>query len=319
MVDSPNRVRSLQIANFVREWVGPHPPVRSDPLRTSLSTLRTTILVGILLLLFFVVLCSPLVAAAGDPNWQVGSSVTHSSGDYGTGSTTSITYVPFSIRRLFDSGDITLVIPYLSITGNCGVTLLSGTPNNTGGTCPTTTTTTGQGKKQVTRTTQTSTTQSGLGDILLRGRYYVLDGTPTVPTVALIGRVKFPTADSAQGLGTGRFDETLGMELTQRLPSNFVAFADTGYTFIGHVQGVGLRNQWYYDLGLGYYFTKALLGSVYYEEWRAVVQGLQNPQDLLFALNWTVTDAFRLNSALQIGLSDGAPAYGITFGANLRF
>jgi len=147
----------------------------------------------------------------------------------------------------------------------------------------------------------------------------VVDGTATVPTVALIAREKFPTADSAQGLGTGRFDETLGVELTQRLPSNFVAFADTGYTFIGHVQGVGLRNQWYYDLGLGYYFTKTLLGSVYYEEWRAVVQGLQNPQDLLFALNWTVTDAFRLNSALQIGLSDGAPDYGITFGANLRF
>ena len=111
----------------------------------------------------------------------------------------------------------------------------------------------------------------------------------------------------------------MGMELTQRLPSNFVAFADTGYTIIGRVQGVGLRNQWYYDLGLGYYFTKILLGSVYYEEWRAVVEGLQNPQDLLFALNWTVTDAWRLNSALQIGLSDGAPDYGITFGASVRF
>src|SRR5215470_4015086 len=317
MVDSANRVRPLQIANFFTECVGPHPAVLSDPLRTCSSSLGRIILVWGLLCLFFT-LPSLSVAATGDPNWQVGSSVTHSSGDYGTGSTTSITYVPFSIRRLFDSGDITLVIPYLSITGNCGVTLLSGTPNNTGGTCPATTTTTAKGK-QVTRTTQTRTTQSGLGDILLRGRYYVLDGTATAPTVALIAREKFPTADSAKGLGTGRFDETLGVELTQRLPSNFVAFADTGYTFIGHVQGVGLRNQWYYDLGLGYYFTKALLGSVYYEEWRAVVQGLQNPQDLLFALHWTVTDAFRLNSALQIGLSDGAPDYGITFGANLRF
>src|SRR5215467_9182621 len=317
MVYSDNWLRPLQIANFVTDWVSTHPAVLSDPLRTCSSPSERIILVWGLLCLFFT-LPSPSVAASADPNWQVGSSVTHSSGDYGTGSTTSITYVPFSIRRLFDSGDITLVIPYLSITGNCGVTLLSGTPNRTGGTCPTTTTTTARGK-QVTRTTQTRTTQSGLGDILLRGRYYVLDGTATAPTVALIAREKFPTADSAKGLGTGRFDETLGVELTQRLPSNFVAFGDTGYTFIGHVQGVGLRNQWYYDLGLGYYFTKTLLGSVYYEEWRAVVQGLQNPQDLLFALNWTVTDAFRLNSALQIGLSDGAPDYGITFGANLRF
>jgi len=318
MVYSHNWVRHSTISTlFTTEGVGARSAVLCVPLRSSLSTPGIITLVWILLLLF-VALSSPSVAAPADPTWQVGTSVTHSSGDYGTGSTTTITYVPISIRRLFDSGDITLVIPYLSITGDCGVTLLSGTPNRTGGTCPATTTTTAKGK-QVTRTTQTSTTQSGLGDILLRGRYYVLDGTATAPTVALIAREKFPTADSAKGLGTGRFDETLGMELTQRLPSNFVAFADTGYTFIGHVQGVGLRNQWYYDLGLGYYFTKTLLGSVYYEEWRAVVQGLQNPQDLLFALNWTVTDAFRLNSALQIGLSDGAPDYGITFGANLRF
>ena len=114
-----------------------------------------------------------------------------------------------------------------------------------------------------------------------------------------LARVKVPTADSARGLGTGRFDETLGTELTQRLPSDFVAFADAGYTLIGHVPGAGLRNQWYYDLGLGYYLTKTLLGSVYYEEWRAVVQGFQNPQDLLFALNWTATDALRFNTALQ--------------------
>src|SRR5215472_1956860 len=317
MVYSHHWVHHAKISDFPTKGLDTPSTVLSAPLRATSSTPGTTILAWILLS-FFVVLSCPSAAAPADPTWQVGTSVTHSSGDYGTGSTTSITYVPFSIRRLFDSGDITLVIPYLSITGDCGVTLLSGTPNRTGGTCPATTTTTAKGK-QVTRETQTRTTESGLGDILLRGRYYVLDRTASVPTVALIGRVKFPTADSAQGLGTGRFDETLGVELTQRLPSNFVAFADTGYTFIGHVQGVGLRNQWYYDLGLGYYFTKALLGSVYYEEWRAVVQGLQNPQDLLFALNWTVTDAFRLNSALQIGLSDGAPDYGITFGANLRF
>jgi len=258
-----------KIPDFATVRIDNHATVLSACRRRSSFTSGTTILLWVLLL------CSaashPAIAATADPTWQVGGSITHSSGDYGTGSTTTITYIPITVRRLFDSGDISLVIPYLSVTGNCGVTMLSGTPNSTGGTCPTSTTTTARGR-QVTRTFQTRTTESGLGDILLRGRYYVLDGTASVPTVALIAREKFPTADSAKGLGTGRFDETLGMELTQRLPSNFIAFADTGYTFIGHVQGVGLRNQWYYDLGLGYYFTKTLLGSVYYEEWRAVVE-----------------------------------------------
>lgn len=272
---------------------------------------------GRLLCLVAILLSVPVAAPAQD-NWQIGGSLTHSSGDYGSGSNTAITYVPITIRRLFDSGDITLVIPYISITGDCGVTLLSGTPNRTGGTCPTRTITTRSGRG-ITRTQQARTTESGLGDMILRGRYYLLDGSDVIPTVALIGRVKIPTADSAKGLGTGRFDETLGLELTQRLPSDFVMFADGGYTFIGHVPGAGFRNQWYYDVGLGYYFTKTLLGSLYYEEWRSVVQGFQNPQVLLWALNWTATKAVRLTSALQIGLSDGAPDYGVTLGANLRF
>jgi outer membrane putative beta-barrel porin/alpha-amylase len=316
MVFPINWTRHPKIPTLATDRVDDAVVVISLPHRDSSFTPGTTILLWVLLLV--IASSHPAMAATADPTWQVGGSITHSSGDYGTGSTTTITYIPITIRRLFNSGDISLVIPYLSVTGDCGVTLLSGTPNSTGGTCPTRTTTTPSGRG-VTRTLQTRTTESGLGDIILRGRYYLLDGTVSVPTVALIAREKFPTADSARGLGTGRFDETLGMELTQRLPSNFVAFADTGYTFIGHVQGVGLRNQWYYDLGLGYYFTKTLLGSVYYEEWRAVVQGFQNPQDLLFALNWTATDALRFNTALQFGLSDGAPAYGITFGASLRF
>jgi hypothetical protein len=291
MVFPINVTHYQKLHDFATVRLDDHATVFSRSHRNSSFTPGTAILVWVLLL--FIGSSLPAMAATADPTWQVGGSLTHSSGDYGTGSTTTITYIPITIRRLFDSGDISLVIPYISITGDCGVTLLSGTPNSTGGTCPTRTTTTGKGKgKEVTRTRQTRTTEGGIGDTILRGRYYVLEGGATGPTVAFIA---------------------------QRLPADFVAFADAGYTLIGHVPGAGLRNQWYYDLGLGYYLTKTLLGSVYYEEWRAVVQGFQNPQDLLFALNWTATDALRFNTALQFGLSDGAPDYGITFGASLRF
>lgn len=255
---------------------------------------------------------------AADDNWRFGGSLNYSNGSYGAGTLTGITYLPFTIRRLFDKGDLSVIVPYISITGNCGVTLIGGVPNNTGGTCPSRTITTRTGR-EVTRTLLTRTTESGLGDILLRGRYYVLDGSNVVPTVALMGRVKLPTADSAEGLGTGRFDETVGFQLTQRLPADFVAFADGGYTFIGHVPGAGFRNQWYYDLGFGYYFTKTVLASVYYEEWRSVIAGFQNPQNLLVGLNWRTSQAVRLSSALLVGLSDGAPDYGFTLGANTQF
>jgi len=263
-------------------------------------------------------------------NWQIGFTPYYSSGDYGTASTTTITYLPLSIRRLFDDGDITLVIPYIIITGSGAVTVLSGVPNRTSGSGATGSGSSGgggqgqgqgKGKKPgtVSPTDPTESTDSGLGDIILRGRYYLLDERGPFPTLALTGRIKFPTADADRGLGTGKFDEGLGLEVTKKLIGNWIGFLDLGYTFIGDPPTANLRNQWNYDLGLGYYFTKDLLGSFYYEEWRALVEGLSNPRDLLFAMNYKATSILRFNASLLVGLSDGAPDYGLTGGLSFRF
>ena len=263
-------------------------------------------------------LVSWYICAEAEDTWQAGVSVYRSSGDYGTGSTTTITSIPLSIRRLFQDGDVTLVVPFLSLRSNCGVTLLSGVPNQTGGTCPTTMITTKSGK-HVTRLRPTTTTESGIGDVILRGRYYVLDEHGLVPTVAVTAKIKFPTADRHRGLGTGEFDEGLGLQVSKKLIDAWISFVDLGYTNLGNPPGITLRNQWNYDLGVGYYFTKAVLGSVYYEEWTAVIRGLQNPRDLLVAMNYTATSAWRFNASIARGLSDGAPNWALTAGLNVRF
>lgn len=258
---------------------------------------------------------SPPAAHGADEQWQVMFAPSYLSGDYGQGSTTTITYLPLSIQRLFRDGDISLVIPWVSITGDCSVTLLSGVPNVTQSQC-------GAPHPQHGRRRQTPNpvvTESGLGDIVLRGRYYLVEESDGAPEIALTGRVKFPTADADKGLGTGEFDEGGGIELTKGLFGNLVAYADAGYTFIGKPPGLDLRNQWYYDVGLGYSFTKDLSASVYYEEWRALLAGFQNPQDLLFSVNYTVTPAWRVGFSTLIGLSDGSPAYGLTGTLSFRF
>jgi hypothetical protein len=263
-------------------------------------------------------LMAPGWAQGDEPTWQIGASVYHSTGNYGTDSETTITSVPLSIRRLFRDGDITFIVPLLSVTSDCNVTLLSGVPNKTGGTCPTQTITTKNGK-QVTRLRQTRTTETGIGDLVLRGRYYVLDDRGFIPTVALTGRVKIPTADRDRGLGTGEFDEGVGIEVSKMLTDQWIGFVDLGYTFVGDPPGLDLRNQWSYDIGGGYYFTKALLASAYYEEWTSVIAGLANPRDLLFALNYTAAPAFRVNGSIARGLSSGAPDWAFTAGVNVRF
>src|SRR5581483_9359779 len=166
----------------------------------------------------------PLPSAMGqEKDWQVGVSAYYSSGTYGTGSRTEILSIPLSVRRMFEDGDISLIIPYLSVTGDCNVTLLGGVPNRTGGTCPTQTVVR-NGRQVQTRTTITRTTQSGIGDMLLQGRYYLLDEKGLLPTIAVIARIKFPTADRDRGLGTGEFDEKIGAQLSKNLTEKWVGF-----------------------------------------------------------------------------------------------
>ncbi len=280
-------------------------------------------------------------------DWQVSFSPTYSSGKYGTDTTTDITYLPLSIRRLFDDGDLTLTIPYICISSTGAVTLLSGVPNRISSSGRSGSGSSGSGSsgsgssgpgggipvgisggssgrgsgrgKSPGNVEPTASTDCGIGDLILRGRYYLVDERDWVPTIAVTGRIKFPTADERRGLGTGEFDEGFGIEMNKTLVGNWVGFLDFGYTFIGDPPGVDLQNQWYYDVGVGYNATKNLLLSAYYEEYRALIPTLSNPRDLLFALNYKATAALRFNASLLVGLSDGAPAYGLTGGIAWRF
>jgi len=93
------------------------------------------------------------------PSWRVGGSAFYTTGKYGTDVRTDTLYVPTRLRRVFDNGDLTLVIPYVTVTSNCGVTIVNGVPLRTGGLCPSTTSSSGTFPKRV--------TESGLGDLLL--------------------------------------------------------------------------------------------------------------------------------------------------------
>ena len=276
-------------------------------------------------------------------NWQVGFSPSYSSGNFGTNTTSTFLYVPFSVRRFFRDGDVAVVIPFVTATSDGQQTIVGGNPvvidDNSGGnsgpggggggsgtpddggcsgkgqsgsgknrTCGTTTRVAGQ-----------NVTTSGIGDIILRGRYYVLEERAYLPLVAITGRLKIPTASANQGLGTGKMDEGIGAEMSKLLGEKWLTFLDGGFNVIGRPEGLNLRNQWWYDVGAGYYWTKNLLTSVYFEEYRSLVSGRQNIRDFYFAANYKATDAWRYNAGVTVGVSNGAPDYAFTIGTSYRF
>lgn len=244
--------------------------------------------------------------------WQIGLSATYMSGDYGTDVRTDTLYVPLSIRRLFEDGDITLIIPYVHITSNGNVTFVNGVPVRIQTNAP---------------TTVGRTTNEGLGDIILQGRYYLVNERPYIPSIAITAHVEAPTGDESRGLGLGEWSEGLGLELSKRFGERWVGFLDGGYTIIGNPKDVLGRPKtvtlekefWNYDVGLGYYVTKPLLASVFYEEYRSLVPGAVNARDLLFALTYKATQTVRFQAAFIKGISEDAPDYGVTGGVSFRF
>ena len=109
------------------------------------------------------------------PQWRVSATVNYSSGSYGADSRTNILYAPMTVRRIFRDGDISLTIPFVSTSGTGAVRLVGGAPTKidssggsgvgTSGGGP------GRGKNPGESPLADTTTDSGLGDIILRGRY----------------------------------------------------------------------------------------------------------------------------------------------------
>lgn len=249
----------------------------------------------------------PEARGAEPQDWQLSSSFTYESGTYGTSTRTETYYVPFTLRRFFDQADLSLTVPFLALRTAGETTLIDGRPQRIR-----------TGRRTDLAPTGT-VTKEGLGDMVLKGRYHAVDEHGLLPTIALVAKIKFPTADESQGLGTGKFDEGFGVEVSRRFLERFIGYFDLSYTVIGSPAGVDLRNQTTYDIGLGYQLTPQALGGLFYEERTALLAGQQNPRSLLATWDYKLTPSFRLNAAGEIGLSSGAPDYGFMVGLGLRF
>ena len=210
-----------------------------------------------------------------DERWQFGSAPSFSSGKYGTDTRTDVLYTPVTARRLFEDGDLTLVFPFTCVWGNA-VTVINGSPVRTErADVPTSVTTGGRSGADGGRGGRTGTGSGttrgtsapavgsssdapaveaagcGMGDIIVRGRHYVLDERGILPTVAIRAHVKVPTASAERGLGTGRPDEGIAIEISRSLGAGTLAMVDGGYTVIGKPTDVDYNNTWWYDVGIG--------------------------------------------------------------------
>jgi len=152
--------------------------------------------------------------AQDEPRVSLSTSVDYSVGDYGTGKDTTLVYVPFTLGvRPFDRFWLSVTVPYLYQTGQNIVLTGGGVAVR------------GKSNGKLTRSV-TSTTESGLGDVLAKASLVLIEEKDFIPEITPYFKVKFPTADKDRGLGTGEFDETLGVDVSKRLIASLFGYLE---------------------------------------------------------------------------------------------
>ena len=275
--------------------------------------------------LSFAILVSCLVAwgsaspaAAQTKDWKISESVTYERGDFGTGTETTTVYIPTVLKRYFEKGDISLVVPYIHIEGSGAVITVDGVPqrskkNGRGNS-------NGSGGGPSSTTSVSSVSNGGIGDVLLKGSYYLLEETAQPLNLSLVGKIKFPTASHGRNLGTGKFDEGFGAEASKEILKDWTLFTDAYYTILGTPAGADtFRNQFAFDVGAGYQIISPLNLSLFFEQKTAIVAGTSAPRNVNLNAEYQLTHDFRLFGTALAGLSDGSSDYGLTAGVSLRF
>lgn len=248
--------------------------------------------------------CAALLpAGAGAADWKFSSSLNYDTGKYGTSERTDSVYIPFTLKRYYTDYDLSVTVPYLSLSSTGLVTWVGGKPVR--GTSRT--------------TTAADSDEAGLGDILLRGGYTLMREEPDTFDLALAAKLKLPTADEEKGLGTGEADIGAGLEFAKLVSPGWTFLADGYYTLIGEPAGAEFNNQLALDLGFYRELSESLGVTVLFEAQTAIVDGNDGARSLSGTLTHLASENTQLTAGLILGLSDGSPDAGVNIGVSKKF
>ncbi len=249
-----------------------------------------------------------MLLLAASPGWaqrehfQLKVGAGYDQGDFGTSETTRTLYAPVTLRYLGERFDVGVTGSFIYLDSPEDVVIVDGRPTVTGD---------GGGRDQVT----------GIGDTIIRARYFLIDDPGPgayYGGFAPFVKLKVPTGDEDQGLGTGEFDVGLGVEFDKRFAEIFFVFGDVSYTFMGDPPDQNFRDRPAASLGLAVRMG-TVTAAVLLDWRRALVSGNDDPLELLGALAIRVSPTMTVAPYAFAGLTDGSPDWGVGFEVAYRF
>ena len=161
-------------------------------------------------------------------------------------------------------------------------------------------------------------TNVGIGDLYLNGSLQMVDEEKILPSFSVDGYVKFPTASTEIGIGTGKFDFQIAIG-TKKYINNFSLFAQFGYLFLGKVEGSAVLDPFTFSFGIGYTLPNRkhsfLLG---YDSYSTIIQGTASPRQLAFGYNYLINNGLYISAIAAAGLNSSTSDYTFSIGLNFE-
>ena len=155
--------------------------------------------------------------------------------------------------------------------------------------------------------------------MLAKAAFVLVEEKDFLPEIAPYAKIKFPTADRDRGLGTGEYDETIGVDLSKHLVGGLFGYLGLAYTFIGDPPGTDLRDSFGWSVGAAWAVTTPFSVFAFLEGATAVTPGEADPLEIRVGAEYRLTRALKLTGAVTRGLSDGSADWGVSAGLALRF
>jgi hypothetical protein len=226
--------------------------------------------------------------ALADSNFTVKTGYDYTTGKYGTSTETRITAIPFI--GTYETGNWTLKasIPYVRITGADNVVA---------------------GIGAVRSTATALRTDSGLGDLTTAATYSFMTDPKAQFGIDVTGKIKFGTADSDKGLGTGENDYWILADPYIRM-GNVTWFGGIGYGMLGSSDVLPLKDVVSANAGLSYKLDQqSSAGAMLDYRSKSTDAGFAQ-RELTGFYSRKFDGGYKLQVYATKGFSDGSPDWG---------
>lgn len=216
-------------------------------------------------------------------------------GDYGAFQETNILVVPFSLRAKRGPFRLAVTIPYLRIDGPGGIVAAGG-----GESGPIIINPFAPVAREV---------RKGFGDLNLGVTWSLPSTLPGGLEIDVTARIKLPTSARRKALGTGKTDYMIMAEVSRRV-GIVTPFVTLGYRMPGDPAGADLRNLVTGSVGASVPLGEIVAIASY--DYSGASSRLSRPSQSFFAaLSGPIGDRLSLTTYGTVGLTEGAPNYGL--------